>query len=87
MKYKLIDNKIIFDKPIKKGKMNIKVFFTRFLDEREATDLPNVTTDSNGTKEYDVSSLQPFIIHTIHIRQTRLFGLLKGKWEIVEHAN
>ena len=85
MKYKLINNKIIFDKPIKKGKMNIKVFFTRNVDERDTCDLPICTTDGKNTNEYPF--IEGVLIGTIHVRQPKLFGLLKGKWEIVEHAN
>lgn len=84
MKYKYVDNKIIFDKPIKKGKDNIKIYFYRFADERKTTDLPVATTYGNNTREYDMTSLKPVMIHTVHIRQPKLFGLIKGKWEIVD---
>lgn len=84
MKYTIQKDSIIFDKPIKKGKGNIKIYLTRMLDEREATDLPVATTDGNGTKKYSIKSLMPMMINAVHIRQDRLWGLLKGKWQIIE---
>ncbi len=81
IKYKLNKNTIIFNKSIKKGG-NIKVYFHRNIDERETTDLPVATTNTDGEREYNWPIDGEIL--TIQVRQPKLFGLLKGKWEIAE---
>lgn len=81
MKYRVDGDKIVFDKPIKKGKDNIRVYFYREVDERQATDYPIATANSNGTNTYDWAD--GVKIFNIDIRIPKFFGLIKGKWERV----
>lgn len=82
--YKIENDKIIFNQPIK-GKNAIKVYFYRLgLDESTQSDLPICTTDGNGTNEYQwVNGVN---ILTIHIKKKRLFGLLGYKWLIATNG-
>lgn len=79
--YNKEEKTVIFSKPIKKGKDNIKIYFYRNIDERDTYDYPVATTNANGTNKFDW--LSGFDIMGINIKQPKLFGLLGNKWEVV----
>lgn len=74
-KYNLIKNQIIFDKPVRKGKNVIKVYFNRNVDEREQSDYPLAYTSSERNQKI-FDWIDGFEIIDIIINQKRFFGLI-----------
>lgn len=80
-KYDKSKEVIVFNRPIKRSEI-IRVYFYREVDERQTIDYPIATANGEGKNE--LSWFGNFKIFRIEVKKTRLFGLLKSKWEIVE---
>ncbi len=87
MKYNLKDNQIVFDRPLKKTKDGIKIYFYRHPDvKRNKAEYPVAYTDINkGQIKYDLPyhSIELFEV-LVKQPKYKLFPFVWYKWEVVE---